>query len=200
MGGFYHQKGRKKVANKWARGARPAKKTACFTQGGGGQLVVWRAGHGPARLWEDMIPIFPKTCWTTSGMPYEHRLASAGGAGLPVAGTLRSRAAAQQASEGTGNARATPAPPQSQKWSIARATPAPLSCSPQASKERENGSGRRPDADRTRGARQALKKRTRTGRGPDGAWPAPPPPESPGARFCWRWSVGAHGEPGMVRY
>eukprot|EP00661_Eupelagonemidae_sp_cell13_P012681 gene12681-biopygen7957 len=33
-------------------------------------LCLWRAGRGPAPLWTDLMPIFPKmSCWTTPGPP-----------------------------------------------------------------------------------------------------------------------------------
>eukprot|EP00661_Eupelagonemidae_sp_cell13_P022870 gene22870-biopygen10289 len=47
----------------------------------------WNTGRGPALLWKDRIPIFPKQCQDTPRPPYEHRPGSACETALP--GILR---------------------------------------------------------------------------------------------------------------
>eukprot|EP00661_Eupelagonemidae_sp_cell13_P016463 gene16463-biopygen3778 len=39
----------------------------------GRRVFIWQSGHGPAPLWKDLNPVFPKTCWTMPSPAYEHR-------------------------------------------------------------------------------------------------------------------------------
>eukprot|EP00661_Eupelagonemidae_sp_cell13_P008416 gene8416-biopygen16626 len=59
-----------------------------------GRGCIWRAGRGPARLWRDRTPVFPKENVLGHARPaiYAHRPASAGETTLPVRKRQRTRA------------------------------------------------------------------------------------------------------------